>query len=92
MSFLSAIVGGIFSGIGSRSEGRRQERQTREERRENYNNQLRMTEYEARLADALRQRQRSEIARGWDNWNNPAGKPNREPVALPSLADYLNKG
>lgn len=88
MSFLTAIVGSVLSGIGSRSEGRRQARQSREER----NHDFRLAEYEGLLADALRQRQRSEIARGWDNWNNPAGKPNRDPVALPRLSDYLNKG
>lgn len=91
MSFFSAIVGSVLSGIGSRSEARRERAESRESRRENYNNELRLNDYQIRLMDFLEQDRRRLKSRGWDNWAGGGQKPIESIGSGPNLNDYLQK-
>ena len=91
MSFFSAIVGSIFSGLGSRSEARRERAASREERRESFNNDLRLADYQTRLVDHLSQAERQRKSRGWDTWTSGGPKPIESIGPGPNLNDYLQK-
>lgn len=85
MGWLDAVIGGVFNGISSRSANKEQNRRTKEDRKHD----LRLTEYEASLADYFRRKQRSEMSQGWDNWMKPGAKPNASVGEMPRGDQYF---
>lgn len=87
MSWLDAVISGIFNGISSRSAGKEQNRRSRQDREHD----LRTMEYEYNLADYFRRKQRGELSKAWDNWSTPGGKPYNDIGEMPRAEDYFEK-
>lgn len=80
----SVIAGAVLQGLGSRAEGKRNEKQNRQSRQHD----ARMLDYKYKLDDYYRRKERSEKAKGWDNFYTD-NKPGRDPGPMPSLQDVL---
>lgn len=82
-----ALIGAIFQGFASRSESRREQRTNKDES----DDQFYQTKYAMELADYFRRKERSQIAKGWDNWFTD-DKPGRDPGTAPDIQQYLREG